>query len=237
MLTLSSIEVMKYPDSVAAIARILERAGVAWTVSSRGYEATNFGMLAGAAEWQREATMKLVDAAAACGASVVLVPECGHAYSALRWQGASAAGRALAFRVLHVTEFIAELLAKGALRLNPVHETVTFHDPCQVSRRGGATAAPRAIMDALGVERRDAADTGDLGACCGGGGGVSANRRADALRYRATAIRIRQLAAPGADHVVTSCANCRQTFDDGASHGAAGPKVASLVELAAAHLA
>jgi Fe-S oxidoreductase len=237
MLTLSSIEVMKYPDSVAAMARILARAGMPWTVSTRGYEATNFPMLAGAGAWQREATLRLVEAAKACGARIVLVPECGHAYSALRWQGAAMAGEPLPFRVLHVVEFVAEQLAAGRIAVRRAGGTTTFHDPCQISRRGGATAAPRVLMASLGLDIRDPEGSGDLGFCCGGGGGVSANHRADPLRYATTAVRLAQLGAPGAERVLTSCANCRQTFDDAQAHDVRGPKVGSLVELVAAHLA
>lgn len=237
LLTLSSIEIMKYPASIVAMARILERSGVTWTLSTRGYEATNFGLLAGGVEWQRESTMKLVDAAVACGAKTVIVPECGHAYSALRWQGAAMLGRELPFRVQHITEFLAEKIANGQLRLKPAQGSVTFHDPCQISRRGGATAAPRAVLHALGLEQREAVDSGDLGYCCGGGGGVIANPRADALRYKTYEIRLAQLEATGADRTVTSCANCRQTFDDGAIHFRQPPKVGSLVELVAAQLA
>ncbi len=205
--------------------------------STSGYEATNFPMLAGARQWQREATMKLVEAAGACGATTVLVPECGHAYSALRWQGAAMAGRELAFRVLHVSEFIAEGLAQGRIRVKPGSGSVAFHDPCQISRRGGATAAPRAVLHALGLEERPVEASGDLGGCCGGGGGVSANRRADPLRYATTAMRLRQLGAARAASVLTSCANCRQTFDDSTAHDGNGPRVGSLVERVAANLA
>jgi len=237
LLTLSSIEVMKYPESVAAMARILARSAMRWTVSTSGYEATNFGMLAGARDWQREATMKLVDAAIACGADTVLVPECGHAYSALRWQGAAMAGRELPFRVLHVSEFIVQCLAQGRIHVRLASGDAAFHDPCQVSRRGGATGAPRAVLDALGIEERPVEAGGDLGGCCGGGGGVSANRRADALRHATTRMRLRELQAAGAERVLTSCANCRQTFDDSAAHDREGPRVGSLVELVARQLA
>ncbi len=236
LVTLSSIEIQKYPESLVATARILDHLGIPWTISTAGYEATNFGMLAGNVAWQRDMTLKVIEAAEACGAKTVLVPECGHAYSALRWQGAAVAGRALPFRVQHVSELIAEHVASGKLALAPARGSVTFHDPCQVSRRGGATQAPRTILAALGAELRETEDHGDLNYCCGGGGGVVANRRADALRYRAFEIKMRQIDATGAESAVTSCANCRLTFDDGAAHFGWKRRVGSLTELVADHL-
>jgi Fe-S oxidoreductase len=236
LVTFSSIEIMKYPESLVATARILNHAGHSWTVSSAGYEATNFGMMSGNVAWQREATMKLIDAAIACGAKTLVLPECGHAYMALRWQGANVLGRALPFRVLHISEFLAENIASGRIRVKPLVKSVAFHDPCQVSRRGGATSAPRAVLHALGVEVRDTADTGALNFCCGGGGGVIANRRADPLRYAAFRIKMHQMDATGADVRLTSCANCRQTFDDGRAHYQWDKPMESLLELVASRL-
>ncbi|HEY5000167.1 MAG TPA: (Fe-S)-binding protein, partial [Usitatibacter sp.] len=236
LVTLSSIEIMKYPLSLVAAARVMEHAGYAWTISSNGYEATNFGMLSGNLEWQRDTTMKVIDAAIACRAKIVVLPECGHAYSALRWQGAEMLGRALPFRVLHISEFLAEAIGDGRIRLRPVGKSAAFHDPCQVSRRGGATQAPRSVLAALGVELRETEDSGDLNYCCGGGGGVIANHRADALRHKAFEIKMVQIDATGAELTVTSCANCRQSFDDGQSHFHWGRKMGSLLELVADNL-
>lgn len=237
LVTLSSVEIMKYPLSLVAFAKVMERSGYSWTISSRGYEATNFGMLAGSADWQRDMTRKLVDAAEACGAKTVVLPECGHAYSALRWQGANLLGRALPFRVLHISEFLAESLANGRIRVKPLDTTVAFHDPCQVSRRGGAIEAPRAVLAALGLELREMEDSGELSFCCGGGGGVIANKRADGLRRRAFEIKMRQMDATGADMTVTSCANCRLTFDDGQAYYGWERRMGSLLELVADRLA
>ena len=236
LVTFSSIEIMKYPASLVAIARILNHAGYAWTISTHGFEATNFGMLSGAIDWQRHATMKLVDAASACKAGTLLMPECGHAYTAMRWHGANWLGRPLPFRVLHVSEFLAENVASGRIRVRRVAACATFHDPCQVSRRGGAVEAPREVLRALGIELRETEDSGALAFCCGGGGGVVANRRADALRHRAFALKMRQIDATGADMAVTSCANCRQTFDDGRDFYAWDRRMESLLELVAEHL-
>lgn len=237
LVTLSSIEIMKYPQSIVAMAKILDHMGASWTLSTDGYEATNFGMLSGNTEWQRELSMKMINAAIACGAKMLILPECGHAYGALRWQGANLYGKPLPFRVLHVSEFLAENVKTGAIRLRPLHKSVTFHDPCQVSRRGGATQAPRDVLAALGVELREMPPSGDMNWCCGGGGGVVTIRRADPLRYKAFEIKMRQVDSAGAEKVVTSCANCRQTFDDGRAHFNWDKTMGSLLETVADNLA
>lgn len=235
--TLSSIEIMKYTQSVVATAKIMNHLGVDWTFRSDGYEATNFGMLSGNTAWQKDMSMKLINAAIAAGAKTLVLPECGHAYGALRWQGANVYGKPLPFEVLHISEFLAKHARAGTLRLKPMPNTVTFHDPCQVSRRGGATAAPREVLQALGVELREMRDSGDMSYCCGGGGGVVTIHRADELRYAAFDIKIRQINATGAEIPVTSCSNCRQTFDDGQAHYGWDKTMTSLLEMVADHLA
>ena len=60
--------------------------------------------------------------------------------------------------------------------------------------------------------------------------------RADELRYKAFEIKMRQLDATGAELTVTSCANCRQTFDDGQAHSKWDRTMGSLLELVAEHL-
>jgi Fe-S oxidoreductase len=237
MVTLSSIEIMKYPDSIVALARVLNAMGANWTLRSDGYEATNFGMLSGNAQWQKDTTMKIINAAIACGAQTVILPECGHAYGALRWQGANTYGKPLPFKVLHISEFLAESVKNGSLKLKRIGKSLTYHDPCQVSRRGGATQAPREVLGALGVELREMSSSGDLNWCCGGGGGVVTIHRADPLRYKTFEIKMRQIEMTGAELMATSCANCRQTFDDGQAHFKWDKTMGSLLELVAGNLA
>jgi Fe-S oxidoreductase len=236
LVTLSSIELMKYPKSLVALAKILNRLGASWTFRSDGYEATNFGLFSGNLAWQRGMSMKLIRAAIACGAKTLVLPECGHAYGAMRWQGANMYGRPLPFRVLHISEYLAEAVNEGRLKLKPLAASVTFHDPCQVSRRGGATGAPRAVLEALGAELREMPPAGDANWCCGGGGGVVTLHRADEHRYRAFAIKMKQVEAAGAQRLATSCSNCRLTFDDGQAHYKWDRKMESLLELVAEQL-
>ena len=233
LVTMSSIEIMKYPNAIGATARILNALGEKWTFRGDGYEATNFGMLSGNVEWQKHMTLKIIDAAVKCGAKLVLLPECGHAYGALRWQGAAMYGKPLPFKVQHVSEFLADVISSGRLKVGKADQTVTFHDPCQVSRRGGATRAPRIVMEALGLDLREMSPGADDNWCCGGGGGVVTIHRADELRYKVFELKMDQVEKTGADTVLSTCSNCRQSFADATEHFGWDKKVESLLELVA----
>ncbi len=169
----------------------------------------------------------------------MILPECGHAYGALRWQGANIYGKPLPFKVVHISEFLADVIGSGRLKLEKVEDgdkKYTFHDPCQVSRRGGATEAPRVVMEALGIDLTEMSPGGDDNWCCGGGGGVVTIKRADDLRYKAFELKIDQVEKTGADTVLSTCSNCRQSFADSIEHFGWDKKVASLLELVADHI-
>jgi len=237
IVTLSSIEIMKYPAAIVATAKILNRLGASWTIRSDGYEATNFGLFSGNLDWQREMSLRVINAAVAAQAKTLILPECGHAYGAMRWQGANMYGKPLPFRVLHISEFLAEAVREGRLKLRPLEGSITYHDPCQVSRRGGATAAAREVLTSLNADLKEMPPPGDANWCCGGGGGVVTLHRADEHRHRAFAIKMGQVEATGAERLATSCSNCRLTFDDGQAHYKWDHKMESLLELVAEHLA
>jgi len=236
LVTMSSIEIMKYPNSIGATAKILNALGESWTFRTEGYEATNFGMMSGNVEWQKNSTMKLINAAVECGAKLVILPECGHAYGALRWQGAAMYGKPLPFKVMHISEYLAEVISSGRLKVRKVDETVTFHDPCQVSRRGGATQAPRVVMEALGVDLKEMTPGADDNWCCGGGGGVVTIDRAKDLRYKVFEIKMEQVEKTGAETVLSTCSNCRQSMNDAKDHFGWDKDVESLLELVAENL-
>jgi Fe-S oxidoreductase len=235
--TVSRTELESYPKAIVAAARILKHVGADWTFRSDGWRADNLGLHAGDVDRQRQETIKLVTAAIGCGAKTLVLPECGHAYGALRWMGAEMYGQPLPFEVLHISEFLARSLDERKLRLRPVGKTATFHDPCQSSRRGGVIDAPRDVLAALGVELKETFPTKGTNWCCGGGGGVVDLPRADALRHKVFHLKMSQIDASGAELPVTSCCDCRKTFDDGQAHYHWEKRMNSLVELVADNLA
>lgn len=237
LLTISSIEMMKYPDSVVAMAKMLNYAGVDWTLSSKGYEATNFGVLSGKSDVARVMVTRIVEAAEAVGAKTVIVPECGHAYGVLRWSGANILGRALPFEVLHITEYLADLKRQGRLAFTPYARTaVTYHDPCQISRRGGATAQARYLLEGFATDFREMTPTGNYNWCCGGGGGVQAMGRAADVRHEVFRIKMAQVEATGAPALVSACANCRLTMDESKAALGWDKELLSIVEILAENL-
>jgi Fe-S oxidoreductase len=239
LLCVPRTDIEHYPAAVAALARVMAHLGVSCTFRSDALVAENYGYFSGGKDLQRAISRRLIDQAIACKARTLLVPECGHAYTALRWEAADLYGKALPFAVRSVTEFLAEALQAGALRLRSAAAqsgAVTFHDPCQLVRKGGVTHAPRALMKAMGVTLNELENHGGFAFCCGGGGGVVDITGAAPLRYRTMEIKLREIDATGAKTLLTSCSDCRHTFDDARVHFAWEKTPQSLLEMVAANL-
>jgi Fe-S oxidoreductase len=170
---------------------------------------------------------------------VVLVPECGHAYPALRWEGADEYGKPLPFEVYAISEYIGREIKAGRLKLNKVGKDIkyTYHDPCKLTRHGGILQEPRAVFEALGADFAETPSHGNLNWCCGGGAGVFVINPASELRQRAFEIKMAEVDATGADAVVTSCGSCRLNFMRGKDNAHWGKDIKSLVALASENLA
>jgi Fe-S oxidoreductase len=238
LLLVSGFEVDRYPEQVASLAKVMAHLKVRATFRSDALFAENMAYFVGAAGWQRDISERVIQQAGACGAKIVIVPECGHAYTALRWEAAELHGAKLPFQVQHITEFLAAALETGQLKLRQAgNGSVTFHDPCQLVRKGGVLDAPRALMAALGLDLRELKNKKGFSYCCAGGGGVLQIKRADGLRHRAVAAKLHEIDATGAGQLVTSCSGCRASFEDAAQHFHWNKTPASLLELVANHLA
>ena len=237
LVTAAPAELSDHTKALAAAAKILNRTGERWTMHQGGFDASNIGFNNGDLELQEKLTRALVDTAVKIGATTVLLPECGHAYGAARWAAARRYGSALPVRIIHMTEFLDEMIAAGRIRVKPIGESATFHDPCQIVRRGGLEAAARRVLAALGFKLVELEDHGLTGFCCGGGGGVVSNLRAAPLRAGVFEMKRQQVDATGAKRFVTSCGQCRITLETGARNAKWDKPVESLLELVADNLA
>jgi Fe-S oxidoreductase len=236
LVTAAPAELGDHTKAMAAAAKVLNRTGVRWTMHQGGFDASNIGFNNGDVALQERLTRALIDTALKIGAKTVLLPECGHAYGAARWEAARWYGGELPVRVIHMTEYLDEVLASGLIKVRQIGDSATFHDPCQIVRRGGLEAAARRVISALGFQLTELENHGVGGYCCGGGGGVISNQRATPLRYKVFDIKKAQVEATGAKRFLTACGQCRITLEAGAKHTHWDKKVESLLELVADNL-
>lgn len=237
LVLLSSMEIMNFPEYLEAIARIMHEADKSWTIASEAFEATNSGIQIGASDIARELVMRVVKAAEMLKVKTVISPECGHAFTAIRWDGPNLIGRQYHFKVRHILEVLDEFRAQGLIKTQGLEEArLSYHDPCQVARKGGIVEQPRRLLKMVASNYVEMRDGGAMNWCCSGGGGVSANERADELKMTAFREKKAQLDELGLETLVTACANCRITLEEGLEHYEMELPVIGLTELIAEHL-
>ena len=237
LVLLSSMEVINYPEYLQAIARIFNEAGKSWTLSSEAFEATNSGIQIGVSDIAAELVSRVVDAAEKLNVKTVISPECGHAYTAIRWEGPNLLGRAFNFKVKHIVEVLDELREQGLLQTQGLEEEkLTFHDPCQLVRRGGVIQQPRNLLRMVSDNFVEMDDHAEMNWCCGAGGGVSANEHADEIRNQAFQRKKNQLEQLNIDTLVTACANCRIQLEEGLENNEMNIPILGLTEMLADHL-
>lgn len=238
MLLLSSMEIMNFPEFIEATAKIFDKAGVTWTISSEAFEATNSGIQIGVADIARELVQRIVDAAEKLKVQTVISPECGHAYMAIRWEGPNLIGKPFNFKVRHILEVLDDFRQDGRLKITGKEDQrLTYHDPCQISRRGGVIEQPRNLINMFADNFVEMPDAGKMNWCCGAGGGVSSNERADEIRLKVFQRKKDQLDEIQPDAIISACSNCRIHLEDGLEEYHMDIPLMSLTETLAEHLA
>ncbi|MFQ5537592.1 MAG: (Fe-S)-binding protein [Gemmatimonadota bacterium] len=231
----ASLELMKYPGTVAACIRILHAAGVSWTMSSVRYDVTNFGVFLGDPQLTRTIATKDIEEARRLGVKILVTSECGHAYRALRWEAPNWFREPLPFAVKNIVELADEWVREGRLRVNREANTlpVTYHDPCNITRNGGVIEEPRRLLNASTREFREMTPNRERSWCCSGGGGFHSMPEYEDVRLGGGRMKAEQIRATGARVVATTCANCQLQLNDLSEHYDLGVRCVSVTDLLA----
>lgn len=202
-----------------------------WTMSM--FEASNYGVFLGDSEKSKRIAERIINEARRLKVKEIVLTECGHAYTTLRWEAPKWFGEPLPFRVRSILEILDEYVADKRLKLDPSKnsEPVTYHDSCNLGRKGGLLEEPRRVLKAVAQDFREMTPNRIQSFCCGGGAGLVAVEEWSEARIKAGKPKADQIRAAGAKIVVMSCDNCRHQITELNEHYNLGIKVTSLTEL------
>lgn len=161
------------------------------------------------------------------GVDVVITP-CAHCYTTIKTEYpklmghhsepvSESQGTERNYKVLHLSQFIHQLLKQGKLKLTrPINAVVSYHDPCYIGRKGdGIYDEPREIIKSIpGVTFKEIEHTRDLSTCCGGGGLLRAYLPLLSVEISKEKIE-RQFIPAGAEIITSSCPFCYQNLYEG----------------------
>ena len=206
----SSLYPMSYGVPQAFIS-IMEKTGEDYTTMGPEEWCCGYPLLIGGQVKEAEAVMRHnVEVVRALGAKRVVMtcPSCYHA-----WHHAypEIIGE-LGFKVLHATEMLAEMVEEDRLEMKKGREmVVTYHDPCDLGRKGGIYDAPRKVLEAIpGVTFVEMDSRRETALCCGGGGNLETF---DAeLGAEVAAKRVAEAQAVNAKVIASACPQCERTI-------------------------
>ncbi len=162
-----------------------------------------------------------------------IVTGCPHCYNTLKHEYPQFGGE---FEVIHHSDFIANLLEEGKLRIiRGSSGVITYHDSCYLGRYNDIYGSPRQILNNMpDVTVVEMAQNRERGFCCGAGGGHLWLEE-QKVGQRINEMRTEQAMAVEAQLIATACPYCLQMFEDGikAKEAEGSIKVMDIAELVA----
>lgn len=163
--------------------------------------------ISGQHDMLEDLTKRLVNAYKAKGVKVLL-SSCPCCVNIMARDWPLFYGQELPFKIRHMTQFVADALKKGRLRIRKeVKEKLIYHDPCYLSRGVGVIEEPRAVLRSIpGIELLEFDLHGLSSRCCGSGG---AARKVFAENANAMGrLTIDEAVEKKADRLIFSCPAC-----------------------------
>jgi len=212
---------------------IFNLAKESWTLSM--FDTANYAVFLGDTAKAKRIAQRIIKEAEALKVQEMIITECGHGYTAMRWEVPKWLGSPLPFRVRNIIEVLDEYMRDGILHVNPSTngEPVTYHDSCNLGRKGGLLEEPRRVIRAVSGDFREMTPNRLHSFCCGAGSGLVAVPEWTDVRLQAGKLKADQIRHTGARIVVTSCDNCRYQIGELSEHYGLNIEVTSISELTA----
>jgi Fe-S oxidoreductase len=249
-----------HPEIAQATAKILDTSGTPFMLLPDEWCCGNMLYSVGMIDEARKLAKRNIDAVRKTGAKTLLT-SCAEGYRMWKVDYPKILNMStadLGFKVVHLTEYVDELIKKGSLKLaNRINLRLTYHDPCSLSRlsepwvpwqgerglwgvvnpplerrRGtnGIYQPPRDVLKSIpGIELVEMPRMRENAFCCGAGRGTK-----EAFpEFASWAAEQRLIEAKGvsAEAIVSACPWCKDNFAKAASNNGGGLKVLDFSEL------
>ena len=158
---------------------------------------------------------------------VMTCPSCYHSWQHIYPEIAGKLG----FEVVHASQLLTEMVDQGRLPIAQGRKmVVTYHDPCDLGRKGGIYDAPRQILEAIpGVTFVEMSSRRETALCCGGGGNLETFD--PELGAQVAAQRVAEAQAVGAQVIASACPQCERTLTKSTRAAKVRIRVMDLVQL------
>jgi heterodisulfide reductase subunit D len=153
-----------------AVTSILEAAGEDWMMLPDEWCCGSPLIFAGQTERLRDFVLKNIRAIEATGAKQVVF-NCPSCYRRFKEEYPKILGRKLPFALKHIVELANDYVKAGRLRpAQQLEETVTYHDPCELTILLGVCEEPRELLTQYATRIVEMPENRINGYCCGAGG-------------------------------------------------------------------
>jgi Fe-S oxidoreductase len=249
-----------HPEIAQATAKILDASGTPFMLLPDEWCCGNTLYSVGMIDEARELAKRNIDAVRKTGAKTLLI-SCAEGYRMWKVDYPKILNMStadLGFKVVHLTEYVDELIKKGALKLaNRIDLRLTYHDPCSLSRlsepwvpwkgerglwgvvnpplerrRGtnGVYQPPRDILKSIpGVELVEMPRMRENAFCCGAGRGTK--EAFPEFASWAAEQRLVEAKEVSAEAIVSACPWCKDNFAKAASNNGGNMQVLDFSEL------
>lgn len=216
---------------------ILQKAGVDFTTLGVAEHCCGFPLLmAGQLEQARELVAHNASELKALGTER-LVMTCPSCYYMWKHRYPELLGAPLGVEVLTASELLRDLAAEGRLRFAQAKRpgVVTYHDPCDLGRKGGHYDEPREVISRVpGMTLVEMESSREHALCCGGGGDLETFQ--PELTLQVAQRRVAQAAAVNAGYLVSACPQCVRTLSKAVRAAQLRIRVVDLVQFVDAAL-
>lgn len=205
----------KIPEIGIKLVKLLNAAGVSYTISPSVIDTgTEIDHITVHHELSRQMLLEWEQAAERLGVKKVLVAECGCDVRTMYVEATETLGRPFKFPIESVDTLFQEAMADGRLPVEPIDASVTFHDPCYVTRLSGLGERYREMLGRLTRDFREMTPNREHNYCCNAGSGGMRLPENTELRRKASRFKAEQIKNTGADLVTTPCAVCYLSLKD-----------------------